>query len=144
MSFKMQEVEYKGVKSNVLVGLATLAGKVPTKFKTLNNENKTEYVYVQIKFDTPNGEVTMPAQLFKGNLTKMEENGGEFEVGQNYLTTISRVPSRKVEGEFINLAQMSHLQNVGVDNPAINSMWAEAGLDINANVVGADSVASVA
>lgn len=90
--FEARTVEYNGVESTELVGMAKLIGLPSAQVFELNNEKKTKYRLATIEITTPTGAVSQSAtQVFERNLELMAERNDEFRIGTSYLTTLRAV-----------------------------------------------------
>lgn len=106
--FEAREVEYNGVVSTELVGMAKLIALPSEKVFHLNNKNKTEYRLATIEITTPSGATSQSTtQVFKRNLELMEERNDEFRIGTSYLTTLRAVQDE--DGNPRIFATTSHL-----------------------------------
>jgi hypothetical protein len=121
-TLRIHEVMYKGEKQKQLIGTCKLVSPLSKKEIEYTNDDGEikSYRIANVKGLLPSGKVIdLTASVPQRTQELMEENGGEFEVGESYLTTVTAQPDRKDPTKLIFFARMSHLTNAGTDNNAI-------------------------
>lgn len=131
-TLRIETVVYEGVEQKQLIGLCKLNSKLSDKaieYKNAKGETKS-YNIANLKGLLPNGkEVDLTASVPQRNQEIMEENGGTFEIGTSYLTTVTAQPDKNDPTKLIFFARMSHLTNAGTDNASLmEAFGAEFGL----------------
>lgn len=126
---RVEEVTYKGKTNNQLVGTCKLVSKLSEKDLSYpNKDGETKYYKLaNMQAKLPNGNIIdITASVPQRNQEIMEENGGEFTVGESYLTTITAQEDKKNPGKLIFFARMSHLQGGGTDNTALAEAFGDS------------------
>jgi hypothetical protein len=131
-ALRIETVVYEGQEQKQLIGLCKLSSKLSEKaieYTNAKGEVKS-YNIANLIGLLPNGkEVSLTASVPARNQEIMAENGGEFELGTSYLTTVTAQPDKNDPTKLIFFARMSHLTNAGTDNTALaEAFGAEFGL----------------
>lgn len=128
-TLRVEEVTYEGKVSNQLVGTCKLVSKISEKaieYQNKKGETKS-YKLANLKAKLPNDTVIdVVASLPERNEEIMAENGGEFQVGESYLTTITAQEDKKNPGKLIFFARMSHLQGGLTDSKALMEAFGDS------------------
>jgi hypothetical protein len=64
-------------------------------------------------------KIPITVSIAKATIDKMSENGQSFNIGETYLSTLTRVESTTEPGKYVVFARMSHLQGLPTDHNAI-------------------------
>ncbi len=111
-----------------LIGMAKLVQPLNAKVLEYTNAEGVvkQYKLANASIELPNGAKTsIVCNVNMRNIELMADQDGEFTPGEEYLTTITRVPSTKVEGEFVFFGRMSHLQGSPTDNKALEDAFGD-------------------
>lgn len=121
-ALRIETVNYEGVSRKQLVGackLVTLPSEKEQSYTNGKGEKKI-FKFANAKGLLPNGkEIDLLCTVPQKNLERMKANGGEFKVGESYLTTITAEPSTADPTKLVFFARLSHLTGAGTDNNAL-------------------------
>ncbi|WP_157208562.1 hypothetical protein [Mariniflexile maritimum] len=118
-TLRIETVKYEGVDRKQLVGackLMTLPSETEQSYINSKGEKKI-FKFANAKGLLPNGkEIDLLCTIPQKSLQLMKANGGEFKVGESYITTIIAEPSTADPTKLVFFARLSHLTYTGTNN----------------------------
>jgi len=112
----------------IKVGMAKLVSplsKEPQTYIKKSTGEEKSYFLATAQVVTPSGKTTtITVSVPQANIDRLAENNAEFTVGNDYLTTLSRVERNDGNG-MITFARMSHLQNAVNDEAILDEFFGD-------------------